>query len=68
MPKVEIDSSELLDAARCLDDCLIRIYPEEFTEKHREEAAQRFWDGHGTINRISTIADNLRKAAGNETD
>ena len=61
--KVEIDSATLLDAAQCLDDCLIRIYPEEFEKKHQKEASERFGNNGGTIARIATVADGLRKVA-----
>jgi hypothetical protein len=61
---VKIDSATLLDAAQCLDDCLIRIYPEEFGKKYQEEAAERFGANGGTIARIATVADALRKIAG----
>ena len=55
---------ELLeDTAKCLDDCLVRIYPEEFTKEHINAAAQRFGDGGGTIHRIASLADELRKAS-----
>jgi hypothetical protein len=53
---------DLLAVAQLLDDCLIRIYPEEFLKKHREEASKRFMDGGGTISRIATMADQLRKS------
>ena len=55
------EKSLLLDAAQCLDDCLIRIYPEEFEDKHIQAAARRFGASGGTINRIATLSDNLRK-------
>ena len=58
-----VQSGDLLAAAQLLDDCLIRIYPEEFSPEHREAAAQRFFDGGGTIGRIATMADKLRQAA-----
>jgi len=51
----------LLDAAQLLDDCLVRIYPEEFTKEHIEEVTQRFRNGGGTIARIAKMADKLRK-------
>jgi len=53
-----------MDAAQCLDDCLIRIYPEEFEKKYQEEASERFSANGGTIARIATVADVLRKVAG----
>lgn len=58
-----VQSSDLLAAAQLLDDCLIRIYPEEFPPDHRKAAAQRFFDCGGTIGRIATMADKLRQAA-----
>jgi len=58
-----VQSGDLLAAAQLLDDCLIRIYSEEFTPECREAAAQRFYDGGGTICRIATMADKLRQAA-----
>ncbi len=57
-----VQSGDLVDAAQLLDDCLIRIFPEEFTQEHRDAAAQRFFDGGGTIGRIATMADKLRQA------
>jgi len=53
----------LLDAARCLDDCLIRIYPEEFSREDVEASAKRFLDNGGTIARIAGLADELRMLA-----
>jgi len=61
---VSIDPATLMDAAQCLDDCLIRIYPEEFEKKYQEEASERFSANGGTIARIATVADVLRKVAG----
>ena len=61
-----VQSGDLLAAAQLLDDCLIRIYPEEFSPEHREAAAQRFFDGGGPIGRIATMADKLRQAANAE--
>jgi hypothetical protein len=58
-----IPSPDLLDAAQLLDDCLIRIYPEEFTKEHQEAAAKRFWEHNGTISRIADMADKLRRAS-----
>jgi hypothetical protein len=60
---MEITSTDLLDAAQLLDDCLIRIYPEEFTKEHQESAAKRFWEHNGTISRIADMADKLRRAS-----
>jgi len=63
-PKVEDEIVDaLLEAAQCLDDCLIRIYPEEFSQKHINAAAERFGENCGTIARIATIADKLRSLA-----
>ena len=63
-PKVEDEIVDaLLEAAQCLDDCLIRIYPEEFSQKHINAAAERFGENCGTIARIATIADKLRTLA-----
>ena len=50
----------LSDCAECMDDALIKIYPEEFTEKYKEDAGKRFANGGGIINRIATIADKAR--------
>ena len=47
-------------AAQCLDDCLVRFFPEEFREESREAAAQRFSDAGGSISRCANIADQLR--------
>ena len=63
-----IPSTALLDAAQLLDDCLIRIYPEEFTKEHQEAAAKRFWEHNGTISRIADMADKLRRASNAEVD
>ena len=60
--EMEITSTDLLDAAQLLDDCLIRIYPEEFTREDINAAAERFGDG-GTIHRIASMADKLRLAS-----
>ena len=60
---MEITSTDLLDAAQLLDDCLIRIYPEEFTKEHQEAAAKRFWKHNGPISRIADMADKLRSAS-----
>ena len=57
----------LREAAQCLDDCLIRIYPEEFEKKHHEEARKRWGKYKGTISRIATIALKLRKMAESPT-
>ena len=58
----------LLDAAQLLDDCLIRIYPEEFTKEHQEAAAKRFRKHNGTISRIADMADRLRRASNAQLD
>jgi hypothetical protein len=60
---IAVPSKALVAAAQLLDDCLIRIYPEEFAPEHRESAAQRFSAGCGTIGRIATMSDKLREAA-----
>ena len=65
---MEITSTDLLDAAQLLDDCLIRIYPEEFTREHINAAAERFGDGGGTIHRIASMADKLRLASNAKVD
>ena len=51
----------LSEAAQCLDDCVIRMFPEEFTPENIDAAAQRFFDACGAIARVSNIADRLRK-------
>jgi len=61
--KPERPALDLQAAAQLLDDCLIRIYPEEFLQEHIDAAAERFSKGCGTIARISDMADKLRKAA-----
>ena len=61
--RMEITSTDLLDAAQLLDDCLIRIYPEEFTQEHINAAAERFGAANGTISRIADMADKLRRAS-----
>lgn len=48
------------EAAQCLDDCLILIYPEEFTTSDFSAATQRMSDGGGVINRVAGCADKLR--------
>jgi hypothetical protein len=63
-PKVtDALANTMLDAAQCLDDCLVRIYPEEFDMQSKINAAIRFGEGRGTISRIATIADKLRSLA-----
>ena len=57
------EMEDLLDAAQLLDDCLIRIYPEEFTREHINAAAERFGDCGGTIHRIASMANKLRLAS-----
>ena len=66
--EMEITSTDLLDAAQLLYDCLIRIYPEEFTKEHINAAAERFGDGGGTIHRIASMADKFRLASNAEAD
>ena len=59
-----IPSADLLaDAAQCLDDCLIRIYPDEFTEAQIKSATHRWSLGGGTIARIAKLATALRANA-----
>ena len=60
---VEMSPADLLVIAQLLDDCLIRIYPEEFTGEHKEAAAKRFAAGNGAISRIADMADELRTRA-----
>jgi hypothetical protein len=60
---MDLTSTDLLDAAQLLDDCLIRIYPEEFKKNHIEAAAERFGKANGTISRIAYMADKLRCAS-----
>lgn len=59
-----VDDKNLLqllsDCAECLDDCLIRIYPEEFEQKHIDKAGERFSKGHGTIARISNLVEKIK--------
>lgn len=61
--RTKVDRELLFDAAQCLDDCLVRIYPEEFTGSVAEAAKARFLRGGGIISRTATIADALRVAA-----
>lgn len=51
----------LTDCAECLDDCLIRIYPDEFEKKYIDAACHRFSEHHGTIARIATLVDRINK-------
>ena len=67
-PNAKFAKLDLLAVAQLLDDCLIRIYPEEFAPEYREAAAQRFFDGSGTIGRIATMADKLREVANARLD
>jgi len=55
------DLELLSQAARCIDDCLMIIYPEEFTYKDVNEAKKRFFENKGIISRTATMADSLRK-------
>jgi len=57
----------LLEAAECLDDCLVRIYPEEFSDESIKAANVRFSKGRGTIARIATIVDKLKKMVTDST-
>lgn len=62
--KIEyITSTDLLDAATLLDDCLVCIYPEEFDQEHIKAVANRFSENNGTISRIAKMADKLRLAS-----
>ena len=54
------------ECADCMDDCLVRIYPEEFDEERIELAGERFFDGGGTIGRIADLADSARNEAAKE--
>lgn len=56
-------TKDLWDTAELLDDCLIRIYPEEFSIEQREAAAHRFSEYGGTISRIANMSDKLREAS-----
>lgn len=49
----------LADCAECLNDCLIRIYPEEFEQKYIDEADERFYKHHGTIARIASLVERI---------
>jgi len=57
------DLQLLNDAARCIDDCLIIIYPEEFDDWAIVEAKKRFVNCRGIISRTATMADALRQLA-----
>jgi len=57
----DVEQNVLLEAAQCLDDCLIRIYPEEFEQKYIDEARERWGKQGGTIGRITDTADRLRE-------
>ncbi len=60
MSEVKINTAELLAVAQLLDDCLVRIYPDEFTEGAKKLAAIRFAAGGGTINRIAGASEKIR--------
>lgn len=60
MKKEETIEAVLIAAAQLLDDCLIRIYPEEFTKEQISGACDRFKNGGGTIARIAKMSDKLR--------
>jgi len=53
----------LLDAATLLDDCLVQIYPEEFTADSIKDAVFRFSEGGGTVARIDEMVCELREMA-----
>jgi len=57
----EKEANLLTDAARCLDDCLILMMPEEFEPESKDEALTRFHEGGGRLTRIATLADKLRE-------
>ena len=54
------------ECADCMDDCLVKIYPEEFDEERKELAGERFSDGGGIIGRIADLADGARSEAAKE--
>jgi hypothetical protein len=59
--RVDADLSQLFsDCAECLDDCLIRIYPEEFEQKYIAEAGERFAKHRGTIARIADLVERIK--------
>jgi len=58
MNKEDIDL--LKNAAECIDDCLMIIYPEEFYDHQVDEAKNRFFKAKGIIARTATMADALR--------
>jgi len=49
-----------------LDDCLIRIYPEEFTQSHIDAARERFTTEGGTIARIAHTVQEIRNILAKE--
>lgn len=57
------EPNDLMAAAQLLDDCLIRLCPDEFAPEHREAAMRRFRDGGGTAARIASMTAALRQAA-----
>jgi hypothetical protein len=59
MKKEDIDL--LNNAAQCIDDCLILIYPEVFYPEQIKEAKNRFFENNGIIARTATMANELRK-------
>lgn len=55
------DRQLLLDAAQCLDDCVMLIYPEDFAPELVEQAKVRFAKSGGIIGRTCDLAEGLRK-------
>ncbi len=53
---------DLMEVARCLDDCLVLMMPEEFTEEVGIAAFERVMKHGGRLNYVATMADNLRVA------
>ena len=51
----------LRDGAECLDDCLMRIYPDEFSQDNINDSAKRWSSQGGTIARIAKLSDKMKE-------
>lgn len=60
---VDVRSEYLKSVAELLDDCLVRIHPDEFSRETITKTNERFYRLGGSIHRICSTSDDLRRLA-----
>lgn len=51
----------LADCAECLDDCLVRMYPDEFDRDTVTDADKRFFEHNGGIARVTDLFERIKR-------